>query len=56
MPSDLGREVKEALLTTIKEHGEKWQNEPASIGAAAALRDLAEAYAWLERPARVSSN
>jgi hypothetical protein len=50
--TDAGREAKEALLAAIKEQAEGWQGEPSSNGAASALKDLAEAYGWLERPVR----
>lgn len=54
MASDLGREAKDALLVTIKECAQNLQGLPAAEAptVANALKDLAEAYGWLERPVR----
>lgn len=50
--SNLPSETAEALLKAIKKHAEEWEQQPASVGAEGALKDLAEAYAWLQRPIR----
>jgi hypothetical protein len=51
MASDLGREAKDAILVKIKEQADSIsQAYDGNPSAAAALRDLAQAYALLERP------
>jgi hypothetical protein len=54
MASDIGREAKDALLITMKKCAEDLQNVPPGNAptVASALKELAEAYAWLERPIR----
>lgn len=58
MASDIGREAKDALLVTIKECAENMQGQTPSAAPtiATALKELAEAYAWLERPVRGTSS
>ncbi|XUL89717.1 hypothetical protein ACQ86D_26380 [Streptomyces galilaeus] len=52
MAESLSNETVDALLKAIKKHAEEWEDEPSSVGAAGALKDLAEAYAWIQRPIR----
>lgn len=52
MADSLSSETVEALLKAIKKHAEEWADDPASVGAVSALKDLAEAYAWIQRPIR----
>jgi hypothetical protein len=52
MADSLSTETVNALLTAIKKHAEEWQQEPATKAGAEALNNLAEAYAWVQRPIR----
>lgn len=57
MASDAGRESKDAIHAAIKSWAEEIDGSKkiAAGVAAAALKDLAEAYAWLEYPAQPHS-
>ncbi|MDX3074602.1 hypothetical protein [Streptomyces sp. MI02-7b] len=53
--NSLSSDTVAALLEVIKEQAEEIKKQPASVGSAAAIKDLAEAYAWVMRPIRGTS-
>jgi hypothetical protein len=52
---NLPHDTAAVLLRAIKKQAEGWERQDVLPAAAPALKELAEAYAWLQRPIRGTS-